>query len=84
MTRRRYDMKKEEIYNLISITKDNLTIIRRKLKNMDINELDTEFKDIRRLFEEVDVYRQHIDYLDYIKNHSDKLCSGNHEEKEQI
>lgn len=67
--RRRAHNRIEEINNLLSFTKDNLTIIRSKVKNLNVNELDTELKEITRLFDEVDVYRQHIDYLDYIKNH---------------
>lgn len=58
-----------EINNLLSFAKDNLTTIRRKVKNLDVNQIDTEYKEILRLFNEIDVYRQHIDYLDYIKNH---------------
>lgn len=64
--RRRAHNRIAEINNLLSMTKDNLTIIRSKIKNLDNNELEFELKEINRLFNEVDVYRQHIDYLDYI------------------
>ena len=64
--RRKTDKRIEDINRLLSITKDNLTIIRRKIKNLDDTELEFEYKEISRLFNEVDVYRQHIDYLDYI------------------
>ena len=67
--RRKKDKRIEEINRLLSITKDNLTIIRSKIKNLDNNELEFEYKEIFRLFNEVDVYRQHIDYLDYIMKH---------------
>lgn len=67
--RRKAHSRIAEINRLLSLTKDNLTIIRSKIKNLDNNELEFELKEITRLFEEVDVYRQHIDYLDYIMKH---------------
>ena len=67
--RRKAHSRIEEINRLLTLTKDNLTIIRSKIKNLDNNELEFELKEITRLFDEVDVYRQHIDYLDYIMKH---------------
>lgn len=67
--RRKAHSRIAEINRLLTLTKDNLTIIRSKIKNLDNNELEFELKEITRLFEEVDVYRQHIDYLDYIMKH---------------
>lgn len=67
--RRKAHSRIAEINRLLTLTKDNLTIIRSKIKNLDINELEFELKEVTRLFEEVDVYRQHIDYLDYIMKH---------------
>lgn len=70
--RRKAHSRIAEINRLLTLTKDNLTIIRSKIKNLDSNELEFELKEITRLFEEVDVYRQHIDYLDYIMKHLTK------------
>lgn len=67
--RRKAHSRIAEINRLLTLTKDNLTIIRSKIKNLDNNELEFELKEITRLFDEVDVYRQHIDYLDYIMKH---------------
>lgn len=67
--RRKAHSRIAEINRLLSLTKDNLTIIRSKIKNLDNNELEFELREVIRLFEEVDVYRQHIDYLDYIMKH---------------
>lgn len=57
--------------NSLRMLREDLTIIRRNLKYISDNELLKEYYSFQNGFNEIDVFRQHLEYLEYVANRKD-------------
>ena len=63
----------ERLNNLISLIKENATEIRKNLKYISDADLEEESHKVLKLFDEIDVYRQHTDFLRYKAKHPEEF-----------
>lgn len=57
--------------NCLRMLREDLTIIRKNLKYISDDELINEYYSFQNGFNELDVFRQHLEYLEYVANHKD-------------
>ena len=58
--------------NSLRMLREDLTIIKRNLKYISDDELLKEYYSFQNGFNELDVFRQHLEYLHYIATHKDE------------
>ena len=57
--------------NCLRMLREDLTIIRKNLKYISDDELLKEYYSFQNGFNEIDVFRQHLEYLEYVAIHKD-------------
>lgn len=57
--------------NCLRMLREDLTIIRKNLKYISDDELLKEYYSFQNGFNELDVFRQHLEYLEYVAKHKD-------------
>ena len=57
--------------NCLRMLREDLTIIRKNLKYISDDELLKEYYSFQNGFNEIDVFRQHLEYLEYVATHKD-------------